>query len=64
LHYLPFLPVAWRSSAEARLKGGPLANRDDDTIEATMDVANAGVRNVRRDQRLLFGFLAQTGLSI
>jgi hypothetical protein len=46
------------------LKGGPLANRGDDTIEATVDAATAGVRKVRSDQRLLVGFLAHTGLSI
>jgi transposase len=48
----------------SNLKGGPLANRDYDTIEATVEVAGEGVRKVRRDQRLLFGFLAQTGLSL
>jgi hypothetical protein len=48
----------------SNLKGGPLANRDDDSIDATVEVAGQGVRKLRRDQRLLFGFLGQTGLSI
>lgn len=46
------------------LKGRHLANRGDDTIEATVAAASAGVQRVSRDQRLLFGFLAQTGLRI
>jgi DDE superfamily endonuclease len=48
----------------SNLKGGPLANRDDDTIEGTVAVATEGIRQVRSDQRLLFGFLAQTGLTL
>jgi transposase len=32
----------------SNLKAGPLANRDDDIIEATVEVASAGVRKVRR----------------
>jgi hypothetical protein len=48
----------------SNLKGGPLANRDDDSIDAAVEVAGQGVRKLRRDQRLLFGFLGQTGLSL
>jgi DDE superfamily endonuclease len=48
----------------SNLKGGPLANRAEETIEATMRIAEGGIRAVRRDQQLLFGFLAQTGLSL
>jgi hypothetical protein len=46
------------------LKGGLLANRCEDTIEAMVAVASAGDQPASRDQRLLFGFLAQTGLQI
>jgi hypothetical protein len=44
------------------LKGGLLAKCCEDAIEAMVAVASAGAQRASRDQRLLFGFLAQTSL--
>jgi hypothetical protein len=48
----------------SNLKGGELANRCDDTIDATVAAATTGVERVRSNQQLLFAFLAKSGLSI
>jgi transposase len=48
----------------SHLKSGVLANRGDDTAEALIELATGGVRHARSDQRLLFGFLGQTGLTL
>jgi transposase len=46
------------------LKGGVLANRGDDTVEELIELTTNGVRKARSQQRLLFGFLGQTGLTV
>jgi hypothetical protein len=51
--------VAW-----ANLKCGALANRNDDTLEATTAAAADGVLGIRSNQDLLFSFLGQTGLTL
>jgi DDE superfamily endonuclease len=51
-------------SAWSNLKSGALANRNDDTIEATVAAATVGVQGIRTDQDLLFSFLGQTGLTL
>lgn len=48
----------------SNLKGGELANRCDDIIDATVAAATTGVERVRSNQQLLFAFLAKSGLSI
>lgn len=48
----------------ANLKGGELANRCEETIEATVAAVEVAVDRVRRHQQLLFAFVGQTGLSL
>lgn len=48
----------------ANLKGQELANRCDLEIAESVAAAHAGVARIRSSQRLLFGFLGQTGLSL
>jgi transposase len=48
----------------SNLKGGELANRAEETIDATVSAADEGVSRVRRQQALMFGFLAQSGLRL
>lgn len=48
----------------ANLKGTELANRCDLDIADTVLAAKLGAKRVRGCQQLLFGFLAQTGLSL
>ena len=47
----------------ANLKGGDLANRAEETIGQVAEIAHCAARRVAHSQQLLFGFLAQTGLS-
>jgi transposase len=47
----------------ANLKGGELANRAEDTIAEVNRVARRAAKRAASSQQLLFGFLAQTGLS-
>lgn len=47
----------------ANLKGRELANRCDLEVGHSVAAAHRGVRRVRGNQQLLFGFLHQTGLS-
>ncbi len=47
----------------AHLKGGELVNRAESTIGVVAELAQAAARRAGRSQQLLFGFLAQTGLS-
>jgi len=48
----------------SNLKGTELANRSDETIDATIQAADVGVQRVRSQQQLLFSFLRRTGLSL
>jgi putative transposase len=48
----------------SNLKGTELANRSDETIDATVRAADAGVQRVKSQQQLLFAFLRRTGLSL
>ncbi len=48
----------------AHLKGGELANRAESTIGVVAELAHEGARRAGRSQQLIFGFLAQTGLSL
>jgi hypothetical protein len=48
----------------SNLKGRELANRCDLEIADTITAAKSGAERVRGNQQLLFGFLAQTGLSL
>ena len=41
-----------------------LANRGDDIVEELIELATGGVHKARSQQLLLFGFLAQTGLTL
>lgn len=50
--------------AWSNLKSGALANRNDDTLEATVAAAADGVHGIRSNQDLLFSFLGQTGLTL
>lgn len=47
----------------ANLKGGALANRAEETIGQIAEIAHRSARRAAHSQQLLFGFLAQTGLS-
>ena len=47
----------------ANLKGGALANRAEETIGQVAEIAHRSARRAAHNQQLLFGFLAQTGLS-
>jgi len=47
----------------ANLKGRELANRCDLEVSHSVAAAHRGVRRIRGNQQLLFGFLRQTGLS-
>lgn len=47
----------------ANLKGGELANRAEETIGQVTEIAHRAARRAAHSQQLLFGFLAQTGLS-
>ena len=46
------------------LRGGVLAHRGDDTVEALIELAHDGVRKARSEQRLLFSFLGQSGVAL
>lgn len=48
----------------AHLKGGELANRAESSIGVVAQIAHDAARRAGRSQQLIFGFLAQTGLSL
>lgn len=48
----------------SNLKGTDLANRCESCIERVELAAGIGIRRIRREQDLLFGFLGKTGLSL
>ncbi len=48
----------------SNLKGGELANRVEDTIEATVAAATDGIARVRQRQELLFSLLDHAGLTL
>ena len=48
----------------ANLKGRELANRCEDTLDATVAAAHEGMQRIRSSQQLLFSFLGQAGLSL
>lgn len=48
----------------ANLKGQELANLCPDTLEECVDAARAGIRRIRRSERLPFGFLERSRLPL